>query len=380
MDLEAVLNFVTRDNAYILQTFLVVFATLLIDFFQKRVINRLYERALKSNNYWDNVLIDSVRKPLRLVIWTLGIYMASEIIHQAAASVIFEAMGPLRDTLIIAAIAWFMIRLVTNGEEVFLKKDEKLDRTTADAIAKLLKLSVVITSFLVVLQTLGFSISGVLAFGGIGGIAVGFAAKDLLSNFFGGLIIYLDRPFIVGEWVRSPDREIEGVVEHIGWRQTRIRTFDKRPLYVPNGVFANIAVENPSRMENRRIYETVGIRYDDVAKMGTIVEKVKDMLMNHPEIDTDKTLIVNFNKFAASSLDFFIYSFTKTTEWTKFHEVKEDVLLKTIDIILNEGAEVAFPTSTIHLAGENTPEGTDSGTGTSKRNIARFFSSPQGDQ
>jgi len=150
MDLEAVLDFITGDNAYILHAFL-------IDFFQKRVINRIHERALKSNNFWDDVLIDSVRKPLRLVIWTVGIYMASEVIHQSAESVIFEAMGPLRDTLIIVAIAWFVIRLVTNGEEVFLKKDEKLDRTTADAIAKLLKLSVVITSFLVVLQTLGFS-------------------------------------------------------------------------------------------------------------------------------------------------------------------------------------------------------------------------------
>ena len=117
-----------------------------------------------------------------------------------------------------------------------------------DAMAKLLRLSVIITAGLVVLQTLGFSISGVLAFGGVGGIAVGFAARDLLANFFGGLMIYLDRPFSVGDWVRSPDRNIEGTVERIGWRLTVIRTFDKRPLYVPNSVFANIAVENPSRM------------------------------------------------------------------------------------------------------------------------------------
>nr|WP_275450589.1 mechanosensitive ion channel family protein [Nitrospina gracilis] len=169
-------------------------------------------------------------------------------------------------------------------------------------------------------------------------------------NFFGGLMIYLDRPFVVGEWVRSPDREIEGVVEHIGWRLTRIRTFDKRPLYVPNAVFASITVENPSRMENRRLHETIGIRYDDVSKMGTIVEKVKTMLENHPEIDTGRTLMVNFDKFAASSLDFFIYAFTKTTDWEHYHEIKQDILLKIINIIEKEDAEVAFPTSTIHLA------------------------------
>ena len=80
------------------------------------------------------------------------------------------------------------------------------------------------------------------------------------------MFVYLDRPFAVGDWVRSPDREIEGTVENIGWRVTRIRTFDKRPLYIPNSIFSQIAVENPSRMSNRRIKETIGIRYDDASK------------------------------------------------------------------------------------------------------------------
>jgi MscS family membrane protein len=216
-------------------------------------------------------------------------------------------------------------------------------------LGKLLRLSVIITAVLVAMQTFGYSISGVLAFGGIGGIAVGFAAKDLLANFFGGLMIYLDRPFAVGDWIRSPDKSIEGTVEHIGWRLSRIRTFDKRPLYVPNAIFTQIAVENPSRMLNRRIYETIGIRYDDAGKMATIVERVKSMLKAHPAIDTEQTLIVNFNGFASSSLDFFVYSFTKTTNWVEFHEVKQDILLKILTIIEEQGAECAFPTSTLHL-------------------------------
>ena len=184
----------------------------------------------------------------------------------------------------------------------------------------------------------------------MGGIAVGFAAQDLLSNFFGGLFIYTDRPFSVGDWIRSPDRNIEGTVEKIGWRVTRIRTFDQRPLYVPNSIFSHIALENPSRMTNRRIKETIGIRYEDAAKMGEIIELVKKMLLEHPEIDTSKTLIVNFNIFAASSLDFFIYTFTKTTNWVNYHQIKQDVLLKILDIIEGEGAECAFPTSTVHVA------------------------------
>jgi len=201
-----------------------------------------------------------------------------------------------------------------------------------------------------ILQSLGVSVSGLLAFGGVGGIAVGFAARDLLANFLGGLSIFLDRPFAVGDWIRSPDREIEGTVEDIGWRVTRIRTFDQRPLYVPNSVFSTVALENPSRMLNRRIYETIGIRYDDAGAMEQIVAEVKEMLAAHDDIDKGKTLMVNFVAFGASSLDFFIYCFTRTTDWATYHGVKQDVLVKILKIIEGQGAEVAFPTRTVLLS------------------------------
>ncbi|MDK9759697.1 mechanosensitive ion channel family protein, partial [Vibrio sp. D173a] len=174
-------------------------------------------------------------------------------------------------------------------------------------------------------------------------------AKDLLSNFFGGMMIYFDRPFKVGDWIRSPDRQIEGTVERIGWRMTIIRTFDKRPIYVPNSVFSNIVVENPSRMLNRRIHETIGLRYEDADKMQAIVDDVKAMLENHPDIDAKQTLIVNFDKFGPSSLNFFIYTFTKTVNWIRFHEVKQDVLLKVLEIVHAHHADIAFPTQTIQL-------------------------------
>ncbi|MGB1558200.1 MAG: mechanosensitive ion channel family protein, partial [Oceanococcaceae bacterium] len=208
---------------------------------------------------------------------------------------------------------------------------------------------VLITAFLIILQTLGYSISGVLAFGGLGGMAVAFAAKDLLANFFGGAMVYMDKPFKVGEWVRSPDRSIEGTVEHIGWRTTRIRRFDKRPITVPNGVFTSLVIENPSRMTNRRINETVGIRYSDAEKMGAITDAVRDYLRSSSDIDQQQTIIVNFNAFGPSSLDFFFYCLTTTTNWVEFHRVKHAVMLKVLQIIEEHGAEVAFPTRTLEI-------------------------------
>ena len=339
---------------WVLQVLVVLFLTLLVNLIQRRVLNRLSARLEKNTAYWDEVVVLALRRPLRVLILVVGLGFALDIIRSEAEAVIFEAVDPVRTVSIIVILAWFLVRLIKQGEDGIIAQREAVgepyDRTTLDAIAKLLRVSVTIAATLVALQTLGFSVSGVLAFGGIGGLAVGFAAKDLLANFLGGLTIYLDRPFAVGDWIRSPDRDLEGTVEHIGWRLTRIRTFDKRPLYVPNSTFSTIAVENPSRMHHRRIYETIGIRYEDAGKMAAIVSHVEQMLRSHPEIETQATLMVNFTTFAPSSLDFFIYTFTKTTDWAKYHQVKQDVLLRIIEIVETHNAEIAFPTSTVHLA------------------------------
>jgi len=358
--ITAILNFVDGwrgvATSWVVQVFIIVFCTLLIHFVLRRILNRLHKKAVDSKAYWDDVVVLALRKPLAFLVLIVGMSFALDIVRGQAGMALLSVVGPLRVVGVIAMLAWFLVRLISEGELGIIAKYEEegepYDRTTMDAIAKLLRMSVTITATLVILQTLGFSVSGVLAFGGIGGIAIGFAAKDLLANFFGGLMVYLDRPFAVGDWIRSPDREIEGTVEQIGWRQTRIRTFDMRPLYVPNATFANIAVENPSRMFNRRIYETIGIRYNDANKMAAILHDVEQMLRTHPEIDTTGTLMVNFNTFAPSSLDFFVYTFTKTTSWTYYHTVKQQILLKILEIIESHGAETAFPTSTIHV-----PEG-----------------------
>jgi len=356
MDFHSVQQWLTEllgKETWIIQVFIVVLAMLIINFMQKRALGRVMRRAEKTSNLWDDAFISALERPLNLLIWVVGLTFAADIIHDHTETSLFEVVPAIRNVGVIVSLIWFLIRFISAGEKNIIvqakTRPDGMDETTVIAIGKLLRLSIIITGVLVILQTLGFSISGVLAFGGIGGIAIGFAAKDLLANFFGGLMIYLDRPFSVGDWVRSPDKEIEGTVENIGWRLTRIRTFDKRPLYVPNSVFTSIAVENPSRMTNRRIYETIGIRYDDASKMDVIVADVIDMLKGHEAIDTSQTLIVNFNSFAPSSLDFFVYTFTKTTNWVKFHEIKQDVLLKILNIIEGHGAECAFPTSTLHV-------------------------------
>lgn len=323
---------------------------LLATLIQKRLLTRLFK---KGPGNWRKVAFEAAGAPLTLLIWAMSLAFSMELLQEKIPSLFFSFSSSLKTMGVVVAIAWFALRLVSRSmallHERGTNKTHGLDRTTIDALSKVAKVCILVVAALVGLQSLGMSISGILAFGGIGGIAIGFAAKDLLANFFGAFMLYWDRPFQVGDWIRSPDREIEGTVESIGWRLTRIRTFDKRPLYVPNSLFASITVENPSRMSNRRIHETIGLRYQDAQQVAAVLAEIRQMLQTHEEIDQNQTLMVHLNQFGPSSLDFFIYTFTKTTVWTRFHEIKEEILLRVHDIIEKNGAEVAFPTSTVHL-------------------------------
>ena len=317
-----------------------------------RIVRRLTKAADRTETQWDDVVLYAIFPPIQWVMWVvLGLLSLSLF---PALDGIREALLRLSDTALLLLFGWLAHRLSGGIEEELLGEHRgalaSSDRATISAVARLSRIVLWVIAGIMILQSLGVSVSGLLAFGGVGGIAVGFAARDLLANFLGGLSIFMDRPFAVGDWIRSPDREIEGTVEDVGWRVTRIRTFDQRPLYVPNSVFSTVALENPSRMLNRRIYETIGIRYDDAGAMEQIVAEVKEMLVAHDDIDKGKTLMVNFVAFGASSLDFFIYCFTRTTDWATYHGVKQDVLVKILKIIEGQGAEVAFPTRTVLLS------------------------------
>ncbi len=189
---------------------IVVVAVLTLNLLATILLRRLAIRFDKSHNLWDDALLDAGRRPLILMIWAVGASYVLDIINRSTEAEVFALLERARAVAVVVILVWFLVALVKQVETRLLsddyrKSDEPVDQTTVMALGKLVRSAVIIIGSLMVLQNLGYSISGVLAFGGIGGIAVGFAAKDLLANFFGGLMIYLDRPFSVGEWVRSPE-------------------------------------------------------------------------------------------------------------------------------------------------------------------------------
>lgn len=371
---EAVANY-TGLQPWAFSVFLVVLIALMVDFAQRQLMKRLMRVVRDTENAWDDALFDAMIRPMSFVIWMIGFTMAAQLLPLFNESEVLDAslVVRIRQVGILVALTWFLLTFIKDVEKNLVQQSRdgkrKADQTTIGALSRVLRITVVVTAVLVGLDTLGVNIAGLMAAGGIGGLAVGLAARDMIANFFGGLTVFVDRPFGVGDWILLKDQGIEGTVEEIGWRQTTIRKFDKRPVYVPNSTFTTASVETPSRMTHRRIYETIGIRYDDVAVMQPITDEVRAMLEDHPDLDTSQTLMVHFDAFGPSSLDFFIYCMTKTVVWQEYHAVKQDVLLKVSDIIERHGASIAFPTRTLHIQ-EGPPTEAPETAGNEKENTA----------
>lgn len=224
-----------------------------------------------------------------------------------------------------------------------------IDPNMLNGLSKVISIIIIVVGCLISLDIVGVPVSALLAFGGVGGLAVSLAAKDMIANIFGGLMIFIHRPFITGDWINSSNKGFEGTVEEIGWYRTRIRTFERRPLYIPNSIMTEAIIENPGRMYNRRIKTIVALRHCDSDKVEQIVLQITKMLKNHPSIDQNQTLMVHFLEFGPYSLNIEIYCFTKTTDWHKYRDQQQDVFLKVINIVHENNADISLPSQNITL-------------------------------
>ena len=311
------------------------------------VLKQITKHSGSTKTQIDDHLIRAISAPLKVLIWYGWLYFS---LRELTSEI--QSLGQIVSYISITPVfilTWGILRLISSVENFMLESEGSFDKDSVRLFARLMKILFVFAIILGVAQFYGYAISSILTLGGVGGIVVGFAAKDMLANVFGGLMIQMDKPFSTGDWIRTSDRSIEGVVEKIGWRMTRIRTFSKNPVYVPNGIFATIPIETPSRMTNRQVYEVIGIRYDDIAQMDSIIEKVHDLLKNNKHIDHEQAYRVYFDVFNASSLDFVIWAFSSLTDAGEFKKMKGKLLLDIAQIIADHKAEIAYPTQTLHI-------------------------------
>ena len=321
-------------------------ALVLAHFLWYQITRKLQQRLQKGPMNWNDVLLKSAARPVVVLIWFAGITFAAQLIAMDfAAKAYYGLIETMRLVGIILIIVWLLNTFI--GEFFLLlksKRSKKVDPHTAQALTHLSKIILYIISGLMLLQTFGVPISGVLAFGGAGTLIVGLASKDMMANFFGAITVFMDKPFKVGDWISSPDKKIEGVVEAINWRCTRIRSFDKRPIYVPNALFSNIIIENPSRMSHRRFKHIIGVRYDDVAKVDMIAKELEAMIAGHADLDQAMSNFVSLINFGDYSVDIMVNTYTKVTAWVAYQHLQHQLLLDIFAIVQKHGADIAYPT------------------------------------
>ena len=221
--------------------------------------------------------------------------------------------------------------------------------------SNLARFLIIALALVIIVQEWNYDVNGFIAGLGLGGLAFALAAKDALANIFGGIVIIMEKPFVIGDWIAVP--EDEGVVENISFRSTKIRAFSHASITIPNSTLANEAITNYSRMGKRRISFNLGLTYDTPrSKVEECVRLIKQMLVEHPGIHPE-TILVSFDLFNESSLDIFIYCFTNTTTWSEYLEVRQDVNLKIMAILEDEGISIAFPSRSIYLENANLDKG-----------------------
>jgi len=335
-------------ESWILQAFCLITLGIVINLALCYFLRYASKVASLTHNTWDDSVLESARVPANILIWVIVAKLCFDLFAQEFFSQDYVYSGLVIKIATIIGFTWFLIRLIDRKFYSAINA-RRLDATSAGALSKLVKIIVMLLAALLIIQNFGFSISAILAAGGAGGLVIGFAAKDSFANLFGGLTIYMDRPFGVGDWIRCQEKQIEGVVEKIGWRHVKLRAFNMNPIYVPNAIFSTAVLENPSRMTHFRINDIISLRYRDAEKLPAIAAAIQEVLDCHEEIDHEVTKLVSFEKFSASSIDVMIRAFTKTTDWVTYRKIRQVILLKVIKIVFEHGAEFAFPTQTVHV-------------------------------
>ncbi|MDD2433161.1 MAG: mechanosensitive ion channel family protein [Clostridia bacterium] len=351
--LNSLARFINTVPAMVMHILLAIivfsFFWLLRNVFTEVILKLILKIFSKTHGHFIKKILSAFKKPLRFFFVFLGLYLALycfplQLEQQLLISKLFRS-------ILIFLITWGLYNLSDVNSILFKKLQEKanieVDKVLASFLSKFLKVILVLIAFTIIAQEWNYDINGLIAGLGLGGLALALAAKDSLANIFGGIVIILDKPFTLGDWVST--NSVEGTVEEIGFRSTKIRTFAQALVTVPNSTLANEAITNWSKRGKRRIDFELRVTYNTPKeKLAKCITRIEEMLKQHPDIHQE-TILVKFDNFGENGFHIFLYFFTITTVWGEFLQVKEDVNFKILQILEEEGVSVAFPSRDLYF-------------------------------
>ena len=335
--------------------FSLFFFWMLRKLFANLTIYVLQPLAKRTKTYYDDRILSALKGPLSFVFVTVGVRLFFALLFLET-----KFIETLIDAMIMFNLFWAIYALVHALRGMVYHFTERFNPELAhemgNFILTIIRGIVMAVGLGAILQVWGINVAGLVAGLGIGGLAFALAAKDTAANLFGSIALLLDKSIRIGEWIRIDD--VEGVVEDIGMRTTKIRSFNKSLITLPNQMIANSPIQNFSRRGIRRIKMTIGVTYATSSQqMENILTDITTMLRGHEGIAQKETMLVNFNSFDDSSLGIYIYTFSNTSNWVKYMNIKEDVNLKIMKIVEENNSDFAFPSQSLYI--ESLPTSTN---------------------
>ena len=341
------LNIFGVPLANLIAAFFVLFFFLLLrKVFTSIVMGFLTKLAKKTSTTVDDLIVQELQGPIRFLFVVVGLRIFFQLtFHQT------ELIKLLLDAASIYIIFWALYAITPAARELLYRVSNTNDHLSYELsrfIVRMIRILIVLFGIMAILYNFGINVTAFFASLGIGGLALALAAKDTAANLFGSIALLVDHSVKIGEWIKVND--IEGVVEDIGMRTTKIRTFEKSLIAIPNSIVALSPIENYSRRGIRRIKMTIGLTYDTPrSAVEAIVADLRTLLDRHPDIAQHETKLVNFRDFNASDLGILIYAFAARSEWKSYLEIREDLNLKIMEIVERHGASFAFPSQSLYI-------------------------------
>lgn len=347
-------EFISVHGLWLLELSIGIGIILILSLALKKFVSIIHKKMSTKNGFWKKKIHKILHMPLQIAIWGFGLaYLVDVFAIHFGLEALARYIQPLRVAFIVACFGWVGMRWVKEGFRHLAEKSEKLGVApgTIYALSKLSSFVVMIIVLMIIFRVFGLDIAPLMAFGGIGAAGFAFAAKDIISNFFGGVMLHFTRVFSIGDEVVIPSKDnFEGVVKEIGWYTTMIEDYYRRPVYFPNALFSNSHVMNESRRTHRRIRETVSIRYEDMPNLEKIIEEMKEKIGAHPNIDNKQSFSISFSGFGEYGLNIFIYVLVFRMGFIKFLGTKQEIFLIMQEVMNKYGAEFAYPTTNVHLS------------------------------
>jgi MscS family membrane protein len=334
--------------------FSLFFFLLLRKLFATLVIKVLQPLTKRTKTFYDDRILSALKGPIAFLFVIIGVrlFFALLFLETDFINRIIDSMITYNVFLLLYALVHALRDLIYHFTQRF---NPELSHEMGNFILAIIRGIILIIGLAAILQIWGINVGALVAGLGVGGLALALAAKDTAANLFGSIALLLDKSIRIGEWIKIDG--VEGVVEDIGMRTTKIRSFQKSLITLPNQVIANSPIENFSRRGIRRIKMTIGLTYDAKSKqIEKVILDIKTMLRNHKGIAQKETMLVSFTTFDDSSLNILIYTFSNTSNWEKYLSIKENVNLKIMKIVEDNDVAFAFPSQSLYL--ENFPKST----------------------